>query len=546
MGAEPTSSTTEKPTVVFVGWQWAVETLRDRFKKLGYKTLRRDPMRMRRRFGDRRPKGPDAPECDVVILTGRDPDEFQWECVDRPELYAGRLVLDMTFLDDLRAYKRRDKSLIEQIEALVPTARAVAVGSAETLWRLLLTDSKERVYFCGRDDGAKAQADAILRSLGFDTEDIGGRRKARLLQLISALYGRDRPYELRPRDAFVADDQWKVTAAEAEDLARVELRAERITDAKGPTGRREWIRWHVGTWAIDLLGVPDKDGYVLARRLFEWEEALHDEHATQFEAEVMSERGKASLGHRHTSHTGILVLLAEAQWMRGEFMALVTTEALRGLLAASRALLGVATAASAKPPALPTTLFAWVEGGRLVVEGASSLPEGTRVQLAPATHIEQEGHLTRIHAPVHFDLEVFHVPTDDERDELDTPNTPYPEIEVTGGYQLPANGWAHVTIRVGQHAVNLRASDAADPPVTYALHRMVAALENDDLPFRDRGDEEDDEVSIGIRRTSRAELVILSVSNLASASLEALVPRDELLKQLKLALAAVASGEWMR
>lgn len=199
-----------------------------------------------------------------------------------------------------------------------------------------------------------------------------------------------------------------------------------------------------------------------------------------------------------------------------------------------------------KPPALPRTLFARVEGGRLVVQGEALLPEGTTVQLTSASHIEEEGHLTRIHAPDRFDAEVFHVPTDDERYELETPNTPCPEIEITSGYELPATGWAHVSIRVGQHEVTLSASDAVASSVSSALHGLVAALESDALPVRERADEEGDEVSIGIRRTSEPGVVLLSVSNLASASLDALVPRAELLEQLKKALEVLGTGEWMR
>jgi hypothetical protein len=486
-----------------------------------------------------------------VILAGRNPDDFRWECEDRPQLYEDRLVLDMTCLDDLHGNQERTSSLIEQIEARVPSARAVAIATPRPLWRLPAAGHEEIAYVCGRDEGAKAQAATLLRALGFDTEDVGGARAARMLHLISGIHGRTRtfvPQEIRRRDdAFAAPDVRTITAAEASDLARVELRAERIAEATGASGREDWIRWHVGALQIDLLGVPDRDGYVLARRLLEWERALLESSASVFLTEVVGRSGRVSLGHQRTTHDATVVLLVDGGRRQCEqFEAVLTRDRLLGLIGDSRRLVAEATAEAARAPSLPSTLFARAEGGRLVVDGEHPLADGTVVLLAPTTHIDEVGRLTRIHAPERFDAEVFHVPTAEEQHELGMPHAPHPDITVEGSFVLPANGWASFTVRVGHHEVTLLESDCGDPPVTQALHGLVRALEADALPFRDRGDEEGEEVSLGVRRTSSPELVLLSVSNLASASLEALVPRAELLAELKKALAVVDEGAWAR
>lgn len=259
----------------------------------------------------------------------------------------------------------------------------------------------------------------------------------------------------------------------------------------GPSGRREWIRWHIGAYRLDLLGVPDKEGHVLARKLVEWEEALRDETVTLFQADVMAqvmteqgmgEEGVATLGHQRTSTPGTLWLLVEARRGLDRFEALVAEDQLAALLGASRALVARGVVEVTKGPSLPTTMFAHVTDKRLVVDGETHLPEGTMARLAPVSHIEQTGRFTRIHAPQHFDAEVLHVPTKAELYELEAANAPEPDIEMTVDYERPADGWADVTVRVGRHQVTLRASDAVDALLTYSFRRLVRALEQDALP----------------------------------------------------------------
>lgn len=550
MGTERNPSPTSQLTIVLVGQEWAVEPLRKSLTRLGHKVLRRDPMRARASLGDKPPRGPLAPPCDVVILTGIQGRYFHNEWEGREGLFAGKLVLDMTHHGSVQNFNWNVKSLIEQLEERIPSARAVGVGSLVGWDDLLVKGYKDTVYYCGSDEAAKAEADALLRSLGFNTDDLGGIDRGRMLQMVSGFYARMRVAWLGPREPF-SGDEWTLPPEEAEGLVNIEVRAKRIRDTTASRDYRELIRWQIGgDFTIDLVGFPDVRGYDLARKLVEWEEAARDETVAFFHTMLwVSELGGVSFGHRRSSLPGHVHLLVDPIWSPERFGAVLTQDQFLALLGQSRALLAAASAAAvaeaAKATELPTILFARAIDGKLVI-GDTSLPDGTEVQLAPLPHLEQEGRFTRIHAPDRFDAEVFHVPTENDLKELAAPNRPSPTIEVMADYELPAIGWADVTIRVGAHEVTLSASDSVEACVTGALRGLVRALENDALPYRARADEEGNEVSIGARRTSDGDMVLLSVSNLRTASLEALVPRAELLEELKNALKIVGTGEWMR
>ncbi len=532
---------TEKLTIAFVGHQWAAEELRKRFGQIGHQTLQLDPMRSER-FGNR-PKVRRVPLCDVVILVGKDFADLQWEFVDRLDLYTDKLVLDMTCLEWGVSHLQED-SLLAHIEARVPNAQVVAVGSIR-VWGQLVDGFAERVYFCGRDPVAKARANALLRSLGFDTEDLGGPRAARLLHTISGMHGRRQNYRIRPRDTGDSDEPWLVAPDEATEAARIELRAERISDATGAYGLCEWIRLSVGAYSIDLLGVPDRNGYVLMRRLSDWIACLSEDEAHVFQADFMGEKDVVSLGHRRTTLPEFVGLTIDRKRGR-RFVAVVPRARLLTLLLEARELLDTAIKKATAVPQLAKSLFARAEGGQLIIEGISSLPEGTEVRLAPVAHIEQEGYHTRIHDPGRFDTEVFRVPTKQEEHELECPNTPEPALSIEAHFELPATGWASVTVCVGHHEVLLSVSDCVEQSVDIALRSLQEALTKNTLPYRYRADEEGEKVSLGVRLSSDPELVLLTVSNLTTVGLEALVPRVLLLEELTKVNEIIGRYEWVR
>lgn len=113
---------------------------------------------------------------------------------------AGKTILDTTNpIDDntppqngvLRFFTNFDESLLEECQAAVPGAHFVKAFNSVGAGLMVNPDFggvRPSMFVCGNDEGAKAEAAEVVRSFGFDPEDMGGAEAARAIEPLSILW----------------------------------------------------------------------------------------------------------------------------------------------------------------------------------------------------------------------------------------------------------------------------------------------------------------------------------------------------------------------
>jgi predicted dinucleotide-binding enzyme len=91
----------------------------------------------------------------------------------------------------LRFFTTLEESLLERLERQAPGARFVkafsCVGNA-LMVNPDLPGGPPTMFYCGRDENAKREVEAILRQFGHEPEDMGGAEAARAIEPICILW----------------------------------------------------------------------------------------------------------------------------------------------------------------------------------------------------------------------------------------------------------------------------------------------------------------------------------------------------------------------
>jgi predicted dinucleotide-binding enzyme len=113
--------------------------------------------------------------------------------------FANKTVIDATnpITEDppekgvLKFFTSLDKSLMEELQAMVPTAKFVkaynSIGS-DFMVNPDFKGGKPTMFFCGNDEGAKKEVAGILEKFGFEAEDMGGAEAARAIEPLCILW----------------------------------------------------------------------------------------------------------------------------------------------------------------------------------------------------------------------------------------------------------------------------------------------------------------------------------------------------------------------
>ncbi len=91
----------------------------------------------------------------------------------------------------IRFFTGPDESLMERLQRLAPEAHFVKCFSSVGAALMVdpdLPGGRPSMFICGDDDGAKAEARAILDDFGWDTEDLGVAAAARAIEPLTILW----------------------------------------------------------------------------------------------------------------------------------------------------------------------------------------------------------------------------------------------------------------------------------------------------------------------------------------------------------------------
>jgi hypothetical protein len=182
------------------------QTLADGFLKQGYAVTRgsRDPAKLE---AWRNAAGPNADvqtfeaaarAASLVVLAvkGTAAESVVSECASALE---GKPVIDTTnpiaeappVNGVLRFFTNLDESLLERLQRRAPPARFVkafsCVGSAFMV-HPNFGGVKPTMFICGNDANAKAEVNALLDQLGWETEDMGSVEAARAIEPLCMLW----------------------------------------------------------------------------------------------------------------------------------------------------------------------------------------------------------------------------------------------------------------------------------------------------------------------------------------------------------------------
>jgi len=112
---------------------------------------------------------------------------------------AGKVVIDTTnpIADAppdnavLRYFTDINHSLMERLQRMVPKAKFVKAFSCVGHARMIdpkIGGRTPTMFICGNDEGAKARVTAILKSFGWETEDLGMVEAARAIEPLCMLW----------------------------------------------------------------------------------------------------------------------------------------------------------------------------------------------------------------------------------------------------------------------------------------------------------------------------------------------------------------------
>jgi predicted dinucleotide-binding enzyme len=183
------------------------ETLADGFLRHGYEVMRgtRDPGKLAGwpgRQGSKAQVGTMAETAkfgDLVVLAVKGTGAESALELCGTENLDGKTVIDTTNPiaaappDNgvLRFFTTLDDSLLERLERKAPGAHFVkafsCVGNA-LMVNPDLPGGPPTMFYCGRDETAKREVEAILRQFGHDPEDMGGAEAARAIEPICILW----------------------------------------------------------------------------------------------------------------------------------------------------------------------------------------------------------------------------------------------------------------------------------------------------------------------------------------------------------------------
>ena len=116
-----------------------------------------------------------------------------------PEHFAGKTVIDTTnpiaqapaTNGVLHFFTSYEESLMERLQRLVPEAHFVkafnSVGNAFMV-NPQFPEGKPSMFYCGNDDGARAEVRAILEQFGHEPEDMGKAEAARAIEPLCMLW----------------------------------------------------------------------------------------------------------------------------------------------------------------------------------------------------------------------------------------------------------------------------------------------------------------------------------------------------------------------
>ena len=183
------------------------ETLADGFLRHGYEVMRgtRDPAKLAGwpgRHGSTARVGTMAEAAkfgDLVVLAVKGTGAESALELCGPENLDGKTVIDTTNPiaaappenGVLRFFTTLEESLLERLERKAPGARFVkafsCVGNA-LMVNPDLPGGPPTMFYCGRDETAKREVEAILRQFGHEPEDMGGAEAARAIEPICILW----------------------------------------------------------------------------------------------------------------------------------------------------------------------------------------------------------------------------------------------------------------------------------------------------------------------------------------------------------------------
>jgi len=113
--------------------------------------------------------------------------------------FSGKIVIDTTnpiakeppVNGVLKCFTSLDESLMERIQKEIPDAKLVkafnSVGNA-LMYRPGFKGGPPSMFICGNDDQAKKKVTSILRSFGWETEDMGKVEAARAIEPLCMLW----------------------------------------------------------------------------------------------------------------------------------------------------------------------------------------------------------------------------------------------------------------------------------------------------------------------------------------------------------------------
>jgi len=116
-----------------------------------------------------------------------------------PEHFAGKTVIDATnpiaqlpaTNGVLHFFTSLEESLMERLQRLVPEANFVkafnSVGNAFMV-NPQFPEGKPSMFYCGNDDGARAEVRTILEQFGHEPEDMGKAEAARAIEPLCMLW----------------------------------------------------------------------------------------------------------------------------------------------------------------------------------------------------------------------------------------------------------------------------------------------------------------------------------------------------------------------
>jgi len=91
----------------------------------------------------------------------------------------------------LKFFTTLEDSLMERIQALLPDAKLVkafnSVGNTK-MYKPGFKDGPPTMFICGNDEEAKKKVSAILRSFGWESEDMGKIEAARAIEPLCILW----------------------------------------------------------------------------------------------------------------------------------------------------------------------------------------------------------------------------------------------------------------------------------------------------------------------------------------------------------------------